>query len=172
VAYYVEPEYWVEGYAVGDAKLVAASSSEASSVVSAAGIDRYTSFTPSAVGAMGVSPSRRLASVGFLSTAYYAENGYWVDGYADRDPTSTKASPTVQLSSFGANAIGGGDLNVAAAISIYRGVKVDALGALSASSRLKWEDETEPSDIWVDRNEPLNSWTPVTSVSGSWSDVP
>ena len=171
MSYYVEPEYWAEGYAVGDAKLVAMASSSASAAAVAMGNDAYSGAFISELTATKAGVTRKLASVGFLSNAVYAADGYWVDGYVDTDPTSTGASPTVFLSSRAGKIIADSAAEVAAGRRLFNALKSDSSSAGLAAVRLKWELEAEPTDAWADVTETTSIWVSATEVSSSWTEV-
>ena len=155
MAYYVEPEYWVEGYAVGDAKLIAAEAAEASATKVAMGFDAYTSGVAAETSATKTGPTRKLASAGFLSD--------------NDDQTSTIASPSVLLATTGASVLETTQLYAGPSLTLISGIKIDAISTMTAASRLKWESQTEPSDIWTSRPEPSDIWTDIIEPSDSWS---
>jgi len=155
MAYYVEPEYWVEGYAVGDAKLIAAEAAETSATKAAMGFDAYTSGVSAETSATKVGPTRKLASVGLLSD--------------NDDQISTIASPAVLLATTGASVLETTQLYAGPSLTLISGIKIDAISTMTAASRLKWESQTEPSDIWTSRPEPSDIWTDIIEPSDSWS---
>lgn len=155
MTYYVEPEYWVEGYAVGDAKLIAAEAAEASATKVAMGLDAYTSGVTAEASATKAGPTRKLSSIGFLSD--------------NDDQTSTTASPTVLLAARGVSVFETTQLYAGPSLTLISGIKIDTISSMTAASRLKWEPQAEPSDIWTSRPEPSDIWTDIIEPSDSWS---
>jgi hypothetical protein len=171
VSYYVEPEYWVEGYAEGDAKLVALAPAATSTAAVAMGNDAYAGLAAAENTATKAGVTRKLASVGFLSNAVYAQDGYWVDGYVDTDPTSTSVSPAVFLSSRASKIIGESASNFAAGRRLFYGLQSGSLSAGLIAARIKWELEAEPVDAWANAAEPVDSWINVAEGPASWTDA-
>ena len=89
--YYVEPDpsatggeaYWLEGYAVGDAKLAAFAPTSASEAdVSGFRVQSSGYLTEGASVVLGA-PTRLLSTAAAISPVnYYVQAGYWDDGYA------------------------------------------------------------------------------------------
>lgn len=170
MSYYVEPEYWAEGYAEGDAKLVALSSVALSSTAVAMGNNAYAALAPSASSSVKAAVVRKLASTGFLSTGLYVEHGYVVGGFAEEDSAFTGASPTVLLSSRASKIVAESAGNAAFGRRLFNGAKVNALSTGFGAARIKWEIEAEPVNSWSDLAEPTHAWVNIAAGSSSWTD--
>jgi len=78
--YYVEPEYWEEAYAEGDAKLISGVAfSSAASDVTAVAVTQSGALI--SVQASAASTVHRIFIVG-VGENYYVAEGYWEEGYA------------------------------------------------------------------------------------------
>lgn len=153
MAYYVEPEYWVEGYAVGDPKLIAAQAIGASAMKTGGGIDAYTGLQSAASSIVSIAPAR-ITFTGFSSVS------------ASDVDIGISASFGIAAKSASDSATNAGAFRIAQISS-----KASANGIMLASFRFKWEDETEPTDIWVSTTEPTDNWTDITEPSITWTAI-
>ena len=158
-AYYVQPEpsasggetYWLEGYAVGDAKFGGAVSA--------------------ATGAMLNAPTR-VQSTGYLS------NGSAISKFGGNRVRFSGIAPQATSSSlFGGNRVAFGALSSGpSGQAILGGTAIRTSGAKSAalsttliSGRLKWEPDGETSETWVDDQSSTNIWVDTSKASEAWT---
>ena len=151
MAYYVEPEYWVEGYAVGDAKLIAASSNANTEADVSASIVALTGIAAESQSNALSAPLRVLSAACKSSAESQVYAG----------------SPIV--TTFGFLSTSTSTLSAAGTLLLKAGLSSVSNGTMAASFRLRWEDDQEPIDAWLTVSEPSDLWTDVTEPTDSWS---
>ena len=154
MSYYVVPDYWVGGYAVGDAVEITASalsSSEASGSLS----------TVIKTGISSLSISDLKASFGLANSIAYIANA-----------TSTTTINTPKFSVYaGFNSSSLSDVTASISAAHSAAALSHSNGIINISLRLKWEFESEPSYDWIAVNEPLNAWSDISEPSNEWLSI-
>ena len=152
MAYYVEPEYWLEGYAEGDAKLTGAQVVAQSALLAAS--------------------SRSEVEIGIKADAQsamlFGANRVALSGLSADGQSTVKVGMAITVSqAMLAEALSAG----IGGISVTRttAFRADANGIMQSAFRLKWENEEEPSDGWTNSSEPSDLWTDVTEPTDGWS---
>lgn len=171
--YYVEPEYWVEGYAEGDAKIVDASISAALTV--AANIQRVKPIDASTAAA-----TTTAASVDRVRLAAMADSGAATSSATViRKRLTAVTVPTTLGVSGRFIVIAAAQVGIASLLSAVASVqrKRDASVAdsvyaiIAASARYKWLDEAVTSEIWTQRAAASDTWTPAASDATDWTET-
>ena len=188
--YYVEPEYWEEGYAIGDAKLVSGTASAALSVsASAARIQNVAALVAAQIsmsavtsvtflGQASISSSLTVSASGVRvreasSTGkYYVDEGYWQPGYENTATGQLAVSASASLIALGSATV---NCSAALAATVNRVQFTSASTAISAiftaSARLKWEPEPDTPETWTDIPAASGIWTDVPDTSETWTEV-
>lgn len=154
MAYYVQPDYWLDGYAEGDAKLTGAKI-VAQSVLLAA-----SSRSEVEIGIKADSQSAML-----LGTYRVRLSGLSANGESDIDAGSALAISRALLPAATGQAYG------AISITAKGAAKTIALSSGKSAMKLKWESEPEPGDAWTDRAEPSDIWSDIAEPGDAWSDT-
>lgn len=152
MAYYVEPDYWLDGYAEGDAKLTGAQ------VVAQSALLAATSRSEVEIGIKADAQSAMLFGANRVTLC-----GLSADG---QSTVNVGMAITVSQAML-AEALSAGLAGTAA--TRKTGFGADANGIMQSAFRLKWENEEEPSDGWTDSSEPSDLWTDVTEPTDGWS---
>lgn len=171
--YYVEPEYWVSGYAYGDAGVVAAvgnasatSSARVDLVKLSAMSDASSSSTTGAALIIlhGVSSQAMSLSASSVATLV-------------RQARLLSATTSSASSNAGATRGAASIFSLAASpdVTAQRRFVTSAATAISAiiaaSARYKWLDEAVTSEIWTQRASASDTWTPVASDATNWTET-
>lgn len=152
MAYYVEPDYWLEGYAEGDAK-IAGAQVVAQSVLLAA-----SSRSEVEIGIKADAQSAMLLGANRVTLS-----GLSADGQSTVNiGMAITVSPAMLSAALSAGLAG-------MAATRKAGFDADANGIMQSAFRLKWENEEEPSDGWTNSSEPSDLWTDVTEPTDGWS---
>jgi hypothetical protein len=179
--YYVEPEYWEEGYAEGDAKLVSGSIAAAASVSAvanrvqsvaalvAAQISASASASVTFIGQASISAVAAVTASGLRVVNVSSDGNYYVDqSYWEPDYESTATGQLSFTASAFLVAQSSATINCSAALAAavnrvqFTSAATSISAIFTASARLKWEPEPDTPDTWTD----------VPAVSGIWTDVP
>lgn len=152
MAYYVEPDYWLEGYAEGDAKIVAAlAASQSAMLIATDGLLINTAAKIDSQSALKIGPYR-IQSTGWSAAA---ASEFDVGAYAER-------AAGIRYVALSVTSAAGG-------VVLRSGFSIPSNGIMKAAFRLKWENEQEPSDGWTNSSEPSDIWTDVTEPTDGWS---
>ena len=169
--YYVEPEYWVEGYAEGDAKIVDASISAALTV--AANIQRVKPIDASTAAA-----TTTAASVDRVRLAAMLDGGEANAVAAVIRKRLTAVNATAALEASGqfitinnTQAAIASLLSAVASVQRRRGASVagSVYAIISASARYKWLDEAVTAETWTGAGSASDTWTPAAASSDIWT---
>lgn len=171
--YYVEPDYWLEGYAVGDAlsascqidaastvstnarrlRAVGGTASPVSSAISAA--DRVRIGSAGASASLSVVPAanvvRNCSAVASVSSATIAAAVAVYEVGAVTDATTAVASDCVRVRFSGATA--------SAALSF------------TANAIEKWEQLPPTPETWIAAGASGGFWSPVAPSGKTWQDA-
>lgn len=171
--YYVEPEYWVSGYAFGDAGVVSALGS--ASAASTARVDLVRQAFLSGVAASATTSAAQIVKDTASQQALLAS-------------ASSVAELVRQARLLGAaSSSAAGDIAVTRSGSFVapllasvqarsqRRFVTSAATAMSAiiaaSARYKWLDEAVTSEIWTQRAAASDTWTPAASDATDWTET-
>lgn len=169
--YYVEPEYWVEGYAEGDAKIVDASISAALTV--AANIQRVKPIDASTAAAATTAASVDRVRLAAMSDGSEANA---VAAVIRKRLTAVTVPTTLSVSgsfiTINDTQVGMAGL-LSAAFATQRKRNSSAAdviyGIFAANARLKWEQEPDTPETWVAAAAASDIWTPASPASETWT---
>jgi hypothetical protein len=174
MSYYVLPDYWVAGYAEGDAiELSATILSALSLAASVNGVANLSALiepmltqTASANRVLSIDPQPSTGALTYTSEIFFVKSASasiqpFLSIVADPSVTFSASSFVPILSDASANAtmILIGRANVAGSCII------------TASSRFFWIDEGDTAEIWTDQANTGEIWTPQSDTAETWAKV-
>jgi len=169
--YYVEPGYWVIGYAEGDAITATTTISASSAFASSADRTRTTdTLTSSAVTAAASVFRVRPAAISDTASASVTSD------VARYRLSGMQASGNLSVSSLGiyfANAQALMEPSLSPDIKptkvLTTGASSAAYATIAASARYKWLAEAITSETWTEATSASDTWTLATPASETWT---
>ena len=171
--YYVEPDYWVAGYAYGDVGAVAAVGSAYAASSARVDLVRLAAMSGAASGSTtsaaliilhGVSSQGMSLSASSVATLV-RQARLLID-------TASSASSNAGATRGVASVF---SLAASPSVTAQRRFATSAAAAMSAiiaaSARYKWLDEAVTSEIWTQRAAASDTWTPAASDATDWTET-
>jgi len=174
MSYYVLPDYWVAGYAEGDAVEVSAvltpSLSLSASVNGVANLSatlqQFASMSSSIGKVLSVDVSDVSASANFSSQMFY---------------TKSISAEVVSDTSFSANAVGvfvgASDISPSVALDmtlnrvVGSSANIDISCIITASSRFYWIKQSDTQETWTVQADTQEVWSPQQDTAETWERV-
>lgn len=172
MSYYVLPDYWVAGYAEGDAVELSAEILPALSLTASVnGVSNLAaliepSLTPAASISriFSIDPQTSTASLSYASAAFFTKAA----SASIQPSVSIVATPSATFSASSLTPISC-DISASANTILMGRANVAGSCIITTSSRFLWIEETDTEEIWTDQADTGEIWTPQLDTAETWT---
>lgn len=174
MSYYVLPDYWVAGYAEGDAiELSAAILPTLNITASVNGVANLAALIePSLTQQASVSRILSIDPQDVSGSLSYASEIFFVkSASASIQPLlSVAADPSITFSASSLIPVLS-DTSANATMILIGRANVAGSCIITASSRFFWIEENDTAEIWTDQADTGEIWTPESDTAETWAKV-
>lgn len=171
--YYVVPDYWLSGYAVGDAVAVSAQIAGSATI----SVDALRARNAASAVAADLVAAASAVTVVDVSGSGAAALTATVQAGAIRPAASLITASAAGSAHAVTLYVGAASLTASTAVSAQVGAVRSVYGStaivssFTASAIEKWEPLPDTPEIWTDATASGGIWTPVASGSKTWQDA-